>query len=51
MVYLKAALSRKRIEHFRFISVDTRNQLIADGEHGSGAVKHNPVYPRGVAAP
>ena len=46
--YLKAALSRERVEQFRVLFLDTRNRLIADEAQARGTVNHTPVYPREV---
>jgi DNA repair protein RadC len=49
MDYLTAAMARERIEQFRILFLDTKNQLIADEVQGRGTINHTPVYPREVA--
>jgi DNA repair protein RadC len=46
--YLNAAMSRERVEQFRVLFLDTKNQLIADEVQGRGTINHTPVYPREV---
>lgn len=48
MDYLSAALAREKVEQFRILFLDNRNQLIADEVQGRGTVNHTPVYPREV---
>ncbi len=48
MDYLQAALARERVEQFRVLFLDPRNQLLADEAQGRGTVNHTPVYPREV---
>jgi len=48
MDYLNAALAREKVEQFRVLFLDNRNQLIADEVQGRGTVNHTPVYPREV---
>lgn len=48
LAYLNAVLSRERIEQFRVLFLDARNQLLADEAQGRGTVNHTPVYPREV---
>jgi DNA repair protein RadC len=48
MDYLNAALAREKVEQFRILFLDNRNQLIADEVQGRGTVNHTPVYPREV---
>jgi DNA repair protein RadC len=47
--YLMAAMARERIEQFRILFLDAKNELIADEVHGRGTINHTPVYPREVA--
>ena len=46
--YCKAAMAYEKIEQFRILFLDKRNQLIADEVLQSGTVDHTPVYPREV---
>jgi DNA repair protein RadC len=48
MDYLQTAMSRERVEQFRVLFLDTKNQLIADEVQGRGTINHTPVYPREV---
>jgi len=48
MNYLHAAMARERVEQFRVLFLDTKNQLIADEVQGRGTINHTPVYPREV---
>jgi DNA repair protein RadC len=48
MNYLQAAMARERVEQFRVLFLDTKNQLIADEVQGRGTINHTPVYPREV---
>jgi DNA repair protein RadC len=48
MDYLQTAMARERIEQFRVLFLDTKNQLIADEVQGRGTINHTPVYPREV---
>ncbi len=49
MDYLQIAMARERVEQFRILFLDTKNQLIADEVQGRGTINHTPVYPREVA--
>jgi DNA repair protein RadC len=49
LAYLGAELSRERVEQFRVLFLDNRNQLLADEAQQRGTVNHTPVYPREVA--
>ena len=46
--YCKAAMAYERVEQFRILFLNKRNQLIADEVQQSGTVDHTPVYPREV---
>ena len=46
--YLNAAMARERVEQFRILFLDTKNQLVADEVQGRGTINHTPVYPREV---
>ncbi len=48
MDYLHTAMARERVEQFRVLFLDTKNQLIADEVQGRGTINHTPVYPREV---
>lgn len=48
MEYCHAALGRNRIESFRILFMNRRNELIADEEQQRGTIDHTPVYPREV---
>jgi DNA repair protein RadC len=41
-------MARERVEQFRVLFLDTKNQLIADEVQGRGTINHTPVYPREV---
>jgi DNA repair protein RadC len=46
--YLHAALAREKVEQFRVLFLDTRNQLLADEVQARGTVNHTAAYPREV---
>ncbi len=46
--YIRAAMAFSRIEHFRILFLDKKNQLIADEVQQQGTVDHTPVYVREV---
>lgn len=46
--YLQSAMSRERVEQFRVLFLDTKNQVIADEVQSRGTINHTPVYPREV---
>jgi DNA repair protein RadC len=46
--YLMAQLARERVEQFRVLFLDNRNNLLADEAQAHGTVNHTPVYPREV---
>jgi DNA repair protein RadC len=46
--YLHAALAREKVEQFRVLFLDTRNQLLADEVQVRGTVNHTAAYPREV---
>jgi DNA repair protein RadC len=48
MDYLTAILARERVEQFRILFLDNRNQLLADEMQSRGTVNHTHVYPREV---
>ncbi len=48
MDYLTTVLAREKVEQFRVLFLDNKNQLLADEMLGSGTVNHTPVYPREV---
>ena len=48
MDYCQATLGRNRIESFRVLFLNRRNELIADEEQQHGTIDHTPVYPREV---
>ena len=49
MDYLNTVLARERVEQFRILFLDHRNQLIADEAQTRGTVNYTPVFPREVA--
>jgi len=49
MDYLNASLARERVEQFRILFLDNRNNLLGDETQSKGTVNHTPVYPREVA--
>ena len=48
MAYLQTVLARERVEQFRVLYLDSKNNLIADEAQSRGTVNHTPVYPREV---
>lgn len=46
--YCRAAMGFQRVEQFRILFLDTRNQLIADEVQQTGTVNHTPSYPREI---
>ena len=46
--YIRAAMAFSRIEQFRILFLDKKNQLIADEVQQQGTVDHTPVYVREV---
>lgn len=48
MEYCQATLAHEKIEHFRVMFLNKRNELIADEIQQSGTIDHTPVYPREV---
>ncbi len=46
--YCRANMARNKIESFRVLYLNQRNELIADEEQQRGTVNHTPVYPRQV---
>ena len=48
MDYCRAELGRKKIESFRILFLNRRNELIADEEQQHGTIDHTPVYPREI---
>ncbi len=48
MDYCRATMGRNKIESFRVLYLNHRNELIADEEQQRGTIDHTPVYPREV---
>lgn len=48
LAYLRAAISRERVEQTRVLFLDDKNRIIAEEIHGKGTVGHSPVYPREI---
>lgn len=46
--YCRAAMGYEKIEQFRILFLNKKNQLIADEVQQTGTVDHTPVYPREV---
>ena len=46
--YCRAAMAYEKIEQFRILFLNKKNQLIADEVQHTGTVDHTPVYPREV---
>jgi DNA repair protein RadC len=46
--YCRAAMAHHKIEQFRLLFLDRKNNLIADELQQQGTVDHTPVYPREV---
>ena len=46
--YIRAAMAFSRIEQFRILFLDKKNQLVADEVQQEGTVDHTPVYTREV---
>ncbi len=46
--YCRASMARNKIESFRVLYLNHRNELIADEEQQTGTIDHTPVYPREV---
>ena len=48
MDYCRMSIGRNKVESFRVLFLNHRNELIADEEQQHGTVDHTPVYPREV---
>ncbi|MBT3558397.1 MAG: DNA repair protein RadC [Rhodospirillales bacterium] len=48
MDYCRSSMARNKIESFRVLFLNHRNELIADEQQQTGTVDHTPVYPREV---
>ncbi len=48
MDYCRVSMARNKIESFRVLYLNHRNELIADEEQQTGTIDHTPVYPREV---
>ncbi len=48
MDYCRMSMGRNKVESFRVLFLNHRNELIADEEQQHGTVDHTPVYPREV---
>ena len=48
MDYCRMSMGRNKVESFRILFLNHRNELIADEEQQHGTVDHTPVYPREV---
>lgn len=48
MDYCRMNMGRNKVESFRVLFLNHRNELIADEEQQHGTVDHTPVYPREV---
>lgn len=46
--YCAATMAHEKIEHFRVLFLNKKNELIADEIQGSGTVDHTPAYPREI---
>lgn len=46
--YCQLVMGSEKIEQFRIIFLDSRNQIIADEVQQTGTVNHTPIYPREV---
>jgi len=46
--YCRVAMAEDKVEQFRVLFLDRKNQLIADEQQGRGTVDHTPVYPREI---
>lgn len=46
--YCKLSMAQKKVEEFRILFLNHRNELIADEVQQRGTVNHTPVYPREV---
>ncbi|MGB0749671.1 MAG: RadC family protein [Magnetospiraceae bacterium] len=46
--YCRASMASEKIEQFRILFLNRRNELIADEVQQTGTVDHTPVYPREV---
>ena len=46
--YCRTIMAHQRVELFRILFLGTKNELIADEEHGRGTVNHTPAYPREI---
>jgi len=44
--YCRAAMGYEKVEQFRILFLNKKNQLIADEVQQTGTVDHTPVYPR-----
>jgi len=48
MDYCRMSMGRNKVESFRILFLNHRNELIADEQQQHGTVDHTPVYPREV---
>lgn len=48
IVYLRASMSHRTVEHIRVLFLDRRNALLADEMQSEGTIDHTPCYPREV---
>lgn len=48
MDYCRMSMGRNKVESFRVLFLNHRNELIADEQQQHGTVDHTPVYPREV---
>lgn len=48
MDYCQATMVHEKIEQFRILFLNKKNELIADEIQGKGTIDHTPVYPREV---
>lgn len=46
--YCKLSMAQQKIEQFRILFLNNKNELIADEVQQTGTVNHTPVYPREV---
>ena len=48
IVYLRASIAHRRVEHLRVLFLDRQNALLADEMQNDGTIDHTPCYPREI---
>lgn len=48
IVYLRASIAHRTVEHLRVLFLDRQNALLADEMQNDGTIDHTPCYPREI---